>query len=305
VRASVRLQSCLIRALSQSMEVAVMEKLAARVIPGYDLYERSGFPPNIPIPQVDAARQITDDVVREGYLKHFTELLIEVDRDGLMGRSVSIRLLPQVIKELEVLGYSFKKEYGLFVESDPARKTRGWGTLREAATYDLSFVGVDIVGNTQLVRKHSRQRVLKAYAEVRQIFASIVDRREGRVWNWEGDGGVAAFYLGNKNVQATLAGMEALLELFTYNLFTPPFPEPLRLRVAVHAGPCQYFERHEDLRSDTLRRLELIESRHTEPDTLVISSRVYSDLGNKLSQFFRPQRITRHQSLYRYRLEWE
>jgi class 3 adenylate cyclase len=305
VRVSVRLQTYLTRSLAQSVEVAVMEKLAAAVIPGYDLYERSGFPHNIPIPQVDAARQITLDVVREGYLKRFTELLIEVDRDGLMGRSVSIRLLPQIMKELETLGYVFKKEYGLFVEADGRRKTRGWGVLREAATYDLSFLAMDIVGNTQLVRKYSKSRVLKAYSDVRQVFTTIVNRREGRVWNWAGDGGVAAFYLGNKNIQAALAGMEALLELFVYNLLTPPFPEPLRVRLAVHAGPCQFFERHEGFRSDTLRRLEVIESQHTDPDTLVISSRVYADLGNKLGQFFLPRRISRHQSLYRYRLGWE
>lgn len=305
MRVSVRLQTYLTRALAQSMEVVVMEKLAARVIPGYDLYERSGFPPNIPIPQADAAQQITLDVVREGYLRRFTELLIEVDRNGLMGRSVSIRLLPQIIKELESLGFVFSEEYGLFMEGDASRKTKGWGVLREGATYDLSFMAMDIVGNTQMVRRYSKPRVLKAYADLRQLFSTVVDRREGRIWNWEGDGGVAAFYLGNNNAQAALAGMELLLELFVYNLFTPPLPEPLRIRVAVHAGPCQFFERFEDLRSDTLRRLEIIEAQHTEPETLVISSRVYSDLGNKLEQFFRPVSISRHQSLYRYRLRWE
>jgi class 3 adenylate cyclase len=287
------------------MEVAVMEKLAAQVIPGYDLYERSGFPPNIPIPQVDAAQQITLDVAREGYVKRFTELLIEVDRNGLMGRGVSIRLLPQIIKELETLGFVFNEDYGLFMEADTSQKTKGWGVLREAATYDLSFLSMDIVGNTQMVRKYSKPRVLKAYADVRQLFSTVVDKREGRVWNWEGDGGVAAFYLGNKNAQAALAGMELLLELFMVNLYTPPLPEPLRVRAAVHAGPCQFFERFDDLRSDTLRRLEAIEGQHTEPGTLVISSRVYADLGNKLEQVFRPVRISRHQSLYRYRLGWE
>lgn len=305
MRVSVRLQTYLTRALAQSMEVRVMEKLAARVIPGYDLYERSGFPPNIPIPQIDAAQQITLDVVKEGYLRRFTELLIEVDRDGLMGRGLSIRLLPQIIKELENLGFVFKEEYGLFMEADTSRKTKGWGVLREGATYDLSFLAVDIVGNTQMVRKYSKPRVLKAYADVRQLFSAVVDKREGRVWNWEGDGGVAAFYLGNKNAEAALAGMELLLELFVYNLFSPPLPEPLRVRAAVHAGPCQFFGRYDNVRSDTLRRLEAIESQHTAPDTLVISSRVYSDLGNKLEQFFHPVRISRHQSVYRYRLAWE
>lgn len=305
MRVSVRLQSYLTRALAESMEVRLMEKLAARVIPGYDLYERSGFPPNIPIPQIDGARQITLDVVKEGYLRRFTELLIEVDRNGLMGRSLSIRLLPQIIKELEGLGLVFKEEYGLFMEGESSRKTKGWGVLREGTTYDLSFLAVDIVGNSQMVRKYSKAQVLKAYADVRGLFSAVVGKREGRVWSWEGDGGVAAFYLGNKNAQAALAGMELLLELFVYNLLTPPLPEPLRVRAAVHAGPCHFCGRYDDLRSDTLRRLEAMESQHAEPDTLVISSRVYSDLGNKLEQFFRPVRISRHQSLHRYRLSWE
>ena len=304
MRVSVRLQTYLTRALSQSMEVSVMEKLAASVIPGYDLYARSGFPQNIPIPQVDAAQQISLDVIKEGYLRRFTELLIQVDRQGLMGRRVSVRLLPQIISELEAHGLVFKEEYGRFMEGDASPKTKGWGVLREAATYDFSFFSLDIAGNTQLVRRYSKPRVLKAYADVRQLFTAIVDRREGRVWNWEGDGGLAAFYLGNKNAQAALAAMEVLLELFVYNLFTPPLPEPLRVRLAVHAGPCQFLERYEELRSDTLRRLEVIDSQHTDPDTLMISSRVYADLGTKLEQFFRPVRISRHQSLYRYRLGW-
>jgi hypothetical protein len=116
---------------------------------------------------------------------------------------------------------------------------------------------------------------------------------------------VAAFFYKNKNVQAALSGMEMLLELFTYNLFQCPFSKPLQLRLAVHTGPCPFYQNFERVRSDTLRRLEVIESQFAENDSLLITPGVYSDMGNKLESFFKPLRVSQHNLLYQYKLRWE
>jgi hypothetical protein len=232
-------------------------------------------------------------------------LLVEVDRTGVMGRPVSIRLLPQIVKELEVLGYRFKEDQGIFIEAGGRGKTKGWGVLIEGQIYELSFLRIDTVGNTALVRKYSKRLVVQVYSEVRRLFAAIVEKRDGRLWQWEGDGGIAAFYYGNKNVQAVLSGMEMLLELFMYNLFQCPFAEPLQVRLAVHTGPCPFYKNFERIRSDTLRRLEVIESEFAENDSLVITPGVYSDMGNKLDSFFKSLRVSRHNLLYQYKLRWE
>jgi len=305
VKISPRLQSYISQALSQSMEVTLMERLAARVIGGYDLYERTGFPANIPIPQVDAARQIAEDLARSGNIHRFTELLVEVDRTGVMGRPVSIRLLPQIVKELEVLGYRFKEDQGIFIEAGARGKTKGWGVLIEGQIYELSFLRIDTVDNTALVRKYSKRLVVQVYNELRRLFSGIVENRDGRLWQWEGDGGVAAFYYGNKNIQAVLSGMEMLLELFMYNRFQCPFSKPLQVRLAVHTGPCPFYVNFERIRSDTLRRLEVIESEFAENDSLVVTPGVFSDMGNKLHSFFKPLRVSRHNLLYQYKLRWE
>jgi hypothetical protein len=305
VKISPRLQNYISQSLSQSMEVTLMERLAARVIGGYDLYERTGFPANIPIPQVDAARQIASDLARSGNIHRFAELLVEVDRAGVMGRPVSIRLLPQIVKELEVLGYRFKEDQGIFMEAGARGKTKGWGVLIEGQIHELSFLRIDTVGNTALVRTYSKRLVVQVYNEVRRLFAGIVENRDGRLWQWEGDGGIAAFYYGNKNIQAVLSGMEMLLELFMYNLFHCPFSKALQIRLAVHTGPCPFYENFERTRSDTLRRLEVIESEFAENDSLVITPGVYSDMGNKLNRFFKPLRVSRHNLLYQYKPRWE
>lgn len=305
MKLSGKLRGFLIQALAESLTVELMEQLAARVLPGYDLGRESGFPPNVPIPQQDAARQVGSDIIRAGQLLRFVEALIDVERNGIMGREVSIRLLPKIVAEIERQGLIFREGYGLFMESIPAQRTNNWGVLRAGQVYELSFLRMDTADSTQLVRRHSKDEVLKVYGDLRSLFAGIVERREGRVWRWEGDGGIAAFYFGAKNMQATLAGMEMLLELFLYNLSHQPFGGGLHLRLAAHTGPCIYLERFEEIRSDTLRRLELIESNFTAADSLTVSPGVFSDLGTKLERFFQPLPIGRQHPLYQYRMGWE
>jgi hypothetical protein len=305
MKVSARFENYLIEALSQSMPMHVMEKLCARLIPDYDLYRRTGFPANIPIPNIDAARQIVQDIKKLNSLPQFVEMLIDVNNNGLMGRQIPIRSLQRIIKELEALGLLFKEEYGIFVEDHRRGRTPNWGVLREGEIYEFSFLRLDIVGNSELVRQHDSKTVDRAYEDLKAIADRIVARREGRIWRWEGDGGLAAFSFGQKNIQATLAGAEILLELFMYNLLERALPEPLRIRIAVHTGPCRYFDSLENLQSDTLRRLEFIEAKHTLPDSLTVSPGVYTDLGTKLGSFFTAFRETPHKSLYRYKLAWE
>jgi class 3 adenylate cyclase len=306
VKISVRLFNTVVKALSQSMTVAHMETLAQKVIPKYDLHRRSGFPPSIPIPQLDAAEQVTMDMRDTGLFVRFVEVLMTVHENGLMGRPLSIRFLRDVIREVEAMGYSYDAQYGMFVEGDGIAKTRSWGILREGDVYELSFLRLDIVGNSRLVREYPDRVVRKAYTDLRSLCQRIVERRGGRIWHWEGDGGLAAFYYNDKNFQATLAGMDLIYDLVMYNLFECPFESLLTLRIAVHTGPCQYRERSDDVQSETLKRLKTIESKHTLPGTLTISASVYTDLGQKLEQFFTPIDSSRsNNNLYRYAMRWE
>ncbi len=305
MKISSRLENYLVSSLSQSMSVHLMERLAGRIFHNYDLHMRTGFPESIPIPQRDAANQIVQDVKREGLLTRFVEVLIDVDRNGVMGREISIRSLPQIIDEIESLGFLFKEDYALFIEDNRLVRTKGWGVLREGANYEFSFLSLDIVDNSHLVRNYSKKKVFKAYNDLHGLVSKIVERREGRIWNWEGDGGLAVFYFGDKNIKATLTGMEILLKMFMYNLFDCPFKEPLKLRIGVHTGPCHFLNNFEDIHGDTLRRVRVIVSQYTQADCLTISPGVYSDLGTKLAAFFKSFNIEKRKILYGYRLVWE
>ncbi len=287
------------------MPVDLMQKVARKVIPDYDLYERSGFPLSISIPRADAARQILKDFIRENYFLKLIESLLDVHQHGDMGREVKIPLLPRIIAEIEDQGYTYSSQKGMFLESSGRSRTMGWGTLREGRSYELALLRVDTVGNTDLVRRYPRGLIDATYASVRDIVTRVVEKRDGRIWSWEGDGGLAAFYFMDKTIQATLCGMEILHELFLFNLLSSSLPETVSTRLAVHAGPCKFLASSRESAGDTIRRVELLEARYTKPGSLTVSPGVYTDLGSKLSPLFARVPGPDNISVYRYCLEWQ
>ncbi len=305
MRISTRLQRLLTDALSHSMPVHTMIRLARKIIHNYDIYERSGFPPNIPIPTIDAARQITQDVIEEDLVVKFVEILMDIYENGLMGRNISIRFLPQIIKELEYLGLIYDDEYKMFIEKSDMKKTIGWGVLQENSIYDLTFMCIDIVNNSELVRKYPKNDIALAYSDVREIFKYHVEKRNGRIWEWEGDGGIAAFYFQDKNIKAVLSGIDILLELFLYNQLQSVLKEAIQIRLSVHTGPCQFTYNIQNMQSDTLDKLKELENEYAPPNHLVISSGVHYDMGSKLEHFFLSEPIAGGNYVYRYSLQWE
>ena len=300
-----RLSTLFVSALSQSMTVDLMEKVARTVIPDYDVHERSGFPSNIPMPRADAARHILKDITREGYFLKLIEALIEVTSNGDMGREVRIPLLSRIVSEVEDQGYSYSREKGVFIEAGAAAHTMGWGTLREGKSYEFALLRVDIAGNSELVRHYPKALIATVYGTLSDLVTRVVEKRDGRIWSWEGDGGLAAFYFMDKTIQATLCGMEIVHELLLQNLLSAVLPEPLRVRLAVHAGPCRFLSSARESGGDTIRRVEMLESSYTAPGSLTVSAGVFTDLGSKLSPLFVAVPGPDNGCVYRYTLEWE
>ena len=132
-----------------------------------------------------------------------------------------------------------------------------------------------------------------------------IEKRNGRIWGWEGDGGLAAFYFQDKNVNAALSAIEIILDLFFYNQFKCRLNEPLQARIAIHTGQCQFFQDLKRMQNDILRSLEVLESEYTLPNTITLSPSVYHDLGSKLENCFIPIEIKKGHYIYRYNLIWE
>jgi hypothetical protein len=270
-----------------------------------DIYKRTGYPQNLPIPNKNAAAQIVKDVRDNGLFLHFVDLLIGVSEGGLMGRKYRVPHLREILAEINKAGFLYDPEFKMFVENPRIRKTKNWGILRELEEYIFTFLSIDIVGNSDLVRKYPDKIIQKTYSDLRKIVQDAVEKRNGRIWNWEGDGGLIAFYFSHKNNAASLSAMEIIHELFLYNLIRCRLDEPLRVRIAVHSGPSEFRYNYEDIKSDTIKNIEEIESKYTKPNSVTYSNNVYHMLDNILAEQLSPIKSDKDSSFFKYELKWE
>jgi class 3 adenylate cyclase len=271
------------RALAESIEVTMMETLANELFDNYDLHQRTGYPPAVPIPNRDAAKQIASDVAKAGVFHHFINLLILIHTIGWKGRKYPVSYLKQIIKEIHEVGFIYDHENQIFVEDPDVQRTRNWGALIEGEEYYMAFLRLDIVGNSRLVRKYPENVIQATYADLRKIVQAAIDKRNGRIWNWEGDGGMVAFYFSNKNLLAAMSGMEIINEVFIYNHLRCRLEEALEVRIAIHSGLTTYTRDQEELmKTDVIKETIQIEAKHTKPNSVTMSNTVSSQFDSAL-----------------------
>ncbi len=269
------------------MDMEVMIHLAKELVYDYDLYQRAGVRESMVIPRRDAALQIIKDLTDLGLFFHLICLLIRIQINGFRGRMYRISHMSEIIKRMGECGYIYDNENKIFVENPAIRRTRNWGALMEGKEYHIAFLRLDIAGNSKLVRGHSEKVIDETYADLRKIVETAIDKRNGRTWFWEGDGGLIAFYFSNKELMAALSGMEIVNTLFIYNLLRCRLKEPLKVRVAVHSGLCRYKEDLDELmKEEIIKRTIQIESQATMPDSMTISGSVRSKLESSLLSGF-------------------
>lgn len=295
-----------VKALMESLDMKILKVVADMLFPNYNFNEKTGFSDNLSIPRQVAAKQLVSDVKESGLFIRLIEALVEIHTVGYMGKNHHIKNLREIIVQLREMGIIYDKGKKIFTEDQSMRKTKSWGTLLEGEQYPFSFLRLDIAGNTMLLREYPEDLVKETYSDFRKIVQEAVYKRNGRIWSWEGDGGLAAFYFSNKNLDATFAGMEIVNRLFLYNRTECRLEKPLAARLAVHSGLMEYTENEENLkRIDVIKKVMEIESDHTVPNTLTVSDMIVTVFSKNLMEQFRPVVTPDNRTYFKYSLEWE
>ncbi|HEQ71017.1 MAG TPA: hypothetical protein ENN69_00880 [Spirochaetia bacterium] len=295
------LRNTAVKALCESMTVKVMIQLIRELLPGYDLHKRMGFRETLSIPTANAARQIVDDICRAELFPDFVQLLVDTQEKGFKGRKYPISYLSYIIHGMKTHGYMFDPDNRMFIEDSRVQQTQNWGVLREGVDYEVTFLRFDIADNSHIVRSNPAKKVERAYQDLFSIVTSALDRRNGRIWSFQGDGGLAAFCFSRKDQQAVLAAVECLHELVLYNLGEKTISGPLAVRFAIHSGRCIYSSNTESLKkNDTVKDVVDIEHRFTRPGSCTISQKAYITLDKRIADLFTPLKEKSIHNLYNY-----
>ncbi|MCX8124871.1 MAG: hypothetical protein N3F66_12025 [Spirochaetes bacterium] len=281
-----------------------MERIAKSIVPNYNLHKIMGFSESMPIPNKDAAAQILHDFSESKLFFKLVHALMEAQENGIMGRRYPIAHLHEIIAEIINLGFVYDKNNRIFIENAKTRKTPNWGVLEEDEEYIVTLLRLDIAANSKLVRKYESQLITQTYQGLRHIVTAAVEQRNGRIWNWEGDGCIAAFILGNRNMSAVCAAIEIFHELFLFNVIESQLPEPVNIRVAIDTGYCTYKHIPEELKkTELVKKIMEIESSFTPLNSINITNPVYSSLHAQIAEKFTTKKIgaTLH---YIYSIQW-
>jgi hypothetical protein len=275
----------------QSLSVDSMIRFAGLVRPGYNIYRRLGLTEGMPISNQDAAGRIVADMLQDGFYIDFVEALVHIDAEGYMGRNYALRGLNDVVTGVIQAGYSYDKVSGRFFENQRERITENWGRLQDGDERRMTVLRLDIVDNSVLVKKNSREKINRAYRDLRTIVEKAVIKRLGRLWSWEGDGALGVFMFGPIEKMAVYAGMEILHELFFYNRLGNPLESPIAVRTAVHIGDVRYsHSTMERLKNETIKQTVTLESKAAFADSMAVSSNLFMSMDQGITDVFTPEK---------------
>ncbi len=295
-----------VKVIAESLDMNALAVVAGRIVHNYDFHRQTGFSENLTIPRQVAARQFVSDIKKAGLFLKLVEVLVHLHTAGHMGRSYPIKDLRRIISSLRELGIIYDKQNSIFVEDPSQRRTKNWGTLLEGGEYSFALLRLDIVGNSRLVRQYPEDVIQSTYADFRAMVQDAVGYRNGRIWSWEGDGGLVAFFFSNKNLYATFAGMDIVNRLYLYNMMQCRLDAPLGVRLAVHGGMFEYTDNEEDIkRIDVVKKVIDIESTYTPPNSLTVSNTVANHFCKSMLQQFSPVKGPGGTAYYNYSLRWE
>ncbi len=293
-----------IRVLYENLHIDIMMKLAKMVDEDFDFYKVSGFRESIPVNSQDCASVIVKEMVRQNKFLNLVENMIQISEKGFMGRSYPIKNLYEIIKGLSSLGFIYDQVNQLFFEDAQINASKNWGRLLEDNDYYLALLRLDIVHNTKIVRQNVKEKVDQAYGYFYEMIERKVHHRWGRIWSWEGDGGMAAFFYGHRQTYAVYCALDILQSLFLFNLLRNPLDTDLQIRMAVHAGMQKYStDQVKWKKSDTAVRVVELESKYCAPNELVISQGVNSTLEKTLSNLFEEKQKASGIFAYKIKLE--
>lgn len=234
-----------------------------------------------------AAKTLVEYSIQQNKLKELTQLIISIglhSGKAVILRDIEIPEVHELLTILSSLGYHYKDNVLVYTEEKDS-----WGYLEENREYYFSYMSIDIVGNSKIQISYPKELVEEVYSKLQKLIRILVEFYDGKIWNWAGDGGLAAFYVGNVEELAVFSAMKIFYELSLFNLEPSrnKFDEPIKLRIGIHAGWSAYKHQKGNILSDAINFVSHLEKNYTNANHISISKTIYDKLNPRLQKAFK------------------
>jgi hypothetical protein len=286
-----RLKRLITEDLTRAFNTNEFKKFCNTIEPGFDLYKLTGYPAHLNIPIKDAAKQAVEYFHKSNKIINLLDAIIKSVTVGFKGEKVVFNNVKPILFEMKECGLEYNSKLNKVVKLEQNGKRNDCGYLKENNLYNFCFVSIDICGNSNYVRKYDSNLIQKTYLNFKKLVQNCVEKRNGRIWTWEGDGGLAVFHVDDFVNKAVLAGIEILSNLPIFNCTSNYLDDDLTIRIGINAGEAEYKNNPEMINSEAITEAKRIEKSHTVPMSISINPHVVQNIDITIRNHFITEEI--------------
>ncbi|TVR31753.1 MAG: adenylate/guanylate cyclase domain-containing protein [Spirochaetaceae bacterium] len=289
----IALEKDLIELLATNFKAAQIEELGKLLFGNFDIYKLLNEQNHITIPARRAAQLLVQHCSECNCHPKLIHLLVETDGSQFMGRQANVEGIELFLDKLtgSGLAYDFSRRQVIKIKDDPF-ELMNWGSLRNGRSYPLTVLSLDVVGSSALSRSHGARKVGKALFQLAQHVKDRLRPYDGRIWNWNGDGGIIAFAFKEHEVRAVQFALELQLTMPVLNTrMELPDKVDLALRAGLDSGKLTFANDVGAIVSDVINYACHLEKSAVPAGSIGLSKTLHACLPARLAAPF-SKRIT-------------
>ena len=175
---------------------------------------------------------------------------------------------------------SFDRTVGeLLVVQKTSQLGPSWENLLERSIYAFCFLKIDLQTHGASFERHHIKGVSETLDSFETFIEDKVTARRGRVWSWQGHGGLCGFVIPDCVEDAVLCAIDIFgsFSEFNANPYKNRIGETINLRVAVHYGPAKYHHEKGRIHSEAINFVSHLEAKKAKTNSVCISSDAWKE----------------------------
>ncbi|MBF9014800.1 MULTISPECIES: adenylate/guanylate cyclase domain-containing protein [unclassified Oceanispirochaeta] len=282
------LKNILVETLSGCIKIKEMDEIGKMLNKKFDIYALADRTAVQTMGLRSAATVLVDFMESCHITDDLIKLLAELDNNQVLGRTLQLEGFDYFLQQLTKSGYfyDFSKRKVLPIKNDSS-ELQNWGALKDGKSYPVTVISVDIVSNSELVKKYGSKTMKKVYTNLWKFLKRSLTHTDGRIWTWAGDGGILAFSFKNHVERSVLFAIEVQRTIALFNMdVSNPISDPIHLRLGIHTGKLTYHNDTGQIVSEVINLAAHLEKKKTEAGGISITNDVHKGINSKLQSIF-------------------
>jgi len=265
---------------SRTFTLKQMLFLCREIEKGFDKDKLSNYPKSFELPKLEAMDLIVEHFIENNKIDELISLAI--NKKEYLGAKITPIGLDNLLKSFADSGFAYNFEKSRIEKTDKSKTD--FGLLFNGKEYYLAFISVDIAQSTDLVKKNPDDVMSEVFNSFKDYVLKRLKKYDGRMFEWEGDGGQFGFYENITN--SVFFGIELLMYLDVFNYALKSIQNNVNIRIAGHAGWILYQDDYQKMPLNPKKHAEKVQKYYTPENSFLITEEVHLHLNGKLRDNF-------------------